>query len=219
MSDNKCKLYLISPPKFELDEFAHDLKDAFKGGEVAAFQLRMKNKDMTTGQLIAPPDEDDVRRAIEVLKPICKENDCVFILNDNPRLAAETGCDGVHLGEDDMSVKEARGIVGNNMVIGASCYASKDLAFMAAEQGADYVAFGAFYETQTKTPKGRPTPEIIEFWSNFTNLPCVAIGGIKTNNALPLVKAGADFIAVVTGVWGHEKGIQQAVKEFNELFV
>lgn len=219
MTENeKCKLYLISPPKFEIDEMAHNLKEAFKGGPVPVFQLRMKNLDAASKQYISPANEEEVREAIEILLPICRENNCAFILNDNPKLAAEMGCDGVHLGVEDISVKEARKIVGKNFVIGASCYASKDRAFQAGEEGADYVAFGAFYDTQTKTPRGRPTPELLEFWSKYTNIPCVAIGGIKVENAAPIIKAGADFIAVVTGVWDYKKGIAQAVKDFNELF-
>lgn len=217
MTEHKCKLYLISPPVFELDEMAQNLKEAFKGGTISAFQLRMKKKDALSGQYIVAPDEDEVREAIKLLMPICREHDCVFILNDNPYLAAEMGCDGVHLGEDDMSVQEARKIVGKNVVIGASCYGSKDKAFIAAEQGADYVAFGAFYDTQTKTPKGRPTPDLIEFWHQYTDVPCVAIGGIKVDNAAPIIKASPDFIAVVTGVWDYPDGITQAVKDFNEV--
>ena len=216
--EDKCKLYLISPPKFDLEEMAHNLKEAFKGGSVPAFQLRMKSKDSKTSQYIAPPDANEVREAIEVLLPICRENNCAFILNDNPKLAIEMGCDGVHVGVEDVSVKEARKIVGKNLIVGASCYDSKDRAFSAGEQGANYVAFGAFYDTQTKTPRGRPTKELLEFWSQYANIPAVAIGGIKVDNCEPLVKAGADFIAVVTGVWDYKDGISKAVKDFNKIF-
>ena len=218
MSEESCKLYLISPPKFDLDEFSHELHDAFAGGEISVFQLRMKTKDAISGQYILPPNEDDVIDAIERLMPICKENDCVFVLNDNPQLALKMGCGGVHLGEDDETVKFAKELLGKNTVVGASCYASKDKAFSAAEQGADYVAFGAFFETQTKTPKGRPTTDLLKFWTSNTTLPCVAIGGIKVDNAQEIVEAGADFIAVVTGVWDYEKGTKAAVKEFNKIF-
>ena len=218
MTEDKCKLYLISPPNFNLDDMAHNLKEAFKGGPITVFQLRMKKQDPITQQYILPADEDDIRKATKVLLPICRENNCAFILNDNPKLASELGCDGVHLGEEDISVKEARNIVGKNFIIGASCYASKDRAFEAGEQGADYVAFGAFYDTQTKTPKGRPTTEFLEFWATYTTLPCVAIGGIKIDNAKPIIDAGADFIAVVTGVWDYKEGPAKAVKLFNELF-
>ena len=214
---DKCKLYLISPPHFELDEFKLQLTEAFSGGEISVFQLRMKSKD-DSGYYVDPPNWNDVENIALELMPICHANNCVFIINDNAQLAAKINADGVHVGSDDLSVAEAREIMGEGKYIGVSCYGSKDLAYKAAEHGADYVAFGAFYDTQTKKPKGRPEPELLEFWSTYTNMPCVAIGGIKTNNAKPLIDAGADFISVVTGVWDYEKGVRQAVLDFNKLF-
>lgn len=215
IEENKCQLYLISPPYFELEEFKIQLEEALSASHIPVFQLRMKEK-AEDGTYTALPDEQKVREAFEILKPICEKYQTMFILNDNPKLAKELGVDGVHVGSEDLSVAEARKIVGENFIVGASCYASKDRAFTAAEEGADYVAFGAFYETQTKKPKGRPTLDLLEFWSTYTTMPCVAIGGIKTHNAKPLAKAGADFIAVVTGIWDYEKGIKQAVLDFVE---
>lgn len=211
------KLYLISPPQFELGEFRKELESAFKGGEIPVFQLRMKTK-AEDGSITAPADQKEVRKAAKELQKICNDNNCLFILNDEVRLAAELNCDGVHIGADDMSIADARKIMGAGKYIGASCYASVDRAFTAGEQGADYVAFGVFYDTQTKTPRGRAKPELLEFWSKYTVIPSVAIGGIKINNAKPIIDAGADFIAVVTGVWDHQKDAETAVKEFNELF-
>ncbi len=215
--DEKCKLYLISPPHFELEDFKVKLLEAFSGGEVSVFQLRMKSQD-ENGKYIAQPDWGEVEEVAKHLIPICHTNNCIFILNDNPELARKVGADGVHVGSDDATVLAAREIMGEGKYIGASCYASRDLAYRAAEQGADYVAFGAFYETLTKEPKGRPEVDLLEFWSTYTNLPVVAIGGIKTSNASPLIGAGADFIAVVTGVWDYDKGVKEAVFEFNQLF-
>ncbi len=207
MSENqeKCRLYLITPPKFKLAVFAENLKQAFDGGDVACVQLRMKEAK-----------DDEVLRAAEILMPICHDREAVFIINDRPDLAKAVGADGVHLGMDDCSVSEARRILGNYASIGVSCYGSKDRAMVAGEEGADYVAFGQFYETKTKPPRGRPTPEILEWWSTFTTVPCVAIGGIKPENCAPLVKAGADFIAVVTGVWEHPKGPKESISEYNK---
>ena len=202
----QCRLYLITPETFELDSFLPQLESAFAGGDVAVLQLRMK----------AQPDQEVVAAAAKIL-PICREHNVGFILNDRAHLVAETGADGVHVGEDDMSAAEARKIVGEGKSVGVSCYASKHRAYEAGEQGADYVAFGAFYDTQTKPPRGRPTPELLEFWSQYTTLPCVAIGGIKPHNAAPLVKAGADYIAVVTGVWDHPDGPEAAVKEYGKV--
>ncbi len=215
-NNQSCGLYLISPPSFNLDDMVQNLKEAFRAGPIPAFQLRMKTLDAATNQMIALADRNDVRDAIEALMPICRENNCAFILNDDVNLALELGCDGVHLGEDDMSVKEARKLLGKNFVIGASCYGSRDKAFEAGEQGADYVAFGVFYDTTTKTPKGRPSPDLLTFWREYANIPCVAIGGIKVDNCAPIIRAGADLIAVVTGVWNHPEGIATAIKQFNK---
>lgn len=197
------RLYLITPSVFMLPEFAVQLETALSGGDVACVQLRMKEAS-----------SNDIKAAAKALMPIVKAHGAEFILNDHPELAVEVGADGVHLGDEDMTAAEAREIVGERTV-GISCYASKDRAFEAGDEGADYVAFGQFYETKTKPAKGHPTPELLEFWSKYTNVPCVAIGGIKPDNLAPLVKAGADFIAVVTGVWEHPKGPKAAVAEYN----
>lgn len=209
------QLYLISPPHFNLNDFKVKLEEALSAAQIPVFQLRMKTIN-NEGKYINPPVESDVRNAVKELLPICKKYNTAFILNDSPKLAKELGCDGVHLGDEDMKITDARKIVGENFIIGASCYGSKDLAYEAAEQGATYVAFGQFYETKTKEPKGKPTTDLLKFWSTYTNLPCVAIGGIKVENAKPIVNAGADFIAVVTGVWNYEKGIAAAVRDFVE---
>lgn len=214
MSENqqRCRLYLITPPQFEISEFIENVKRAFDGGDIACLQLRMKDENMKTAS------DDKIKNAAENLLPICKERKISLIINDSAKLAKETGADGVHIGEkQDGTVEEARAIMEKNMIIGASCYDSRDRAMNAGEAGADYVAFGAFYPTQTKTPKGHPTPEILEWWSVYTTVPCVAIGGIKPENAVPLIKAGADFIAVVTGVWNHEGGAGAGVKAYNDV--
>lgn len=205
-----CRLYLISPPAIELKLFTSQLSQALSGGDVGAFQLRLKEAD-----------DDTILNTARELIPICRERDVAFILNDRPDLAVKLRADGVHLGQDDMPIEEARNIVGDELVIGVSAHASKHLALEAGEQGADYVAFGAFYPTQSKPKEkiekwGVPTPDILSWWQEYLVLPCVAIGGITPSNCAPLVKAGADFIAAITAVWNHPKGPAQAVKEFNE---
>lgn len=208
--EQKCRLYLITPPQIQIPHFLGQFKNACDGGDIAVLQLRLKNGNKTS------PD-DEILRAAEALKPICNERGISFIINDKAELAKKSGADGVHIGEDqDGTIKDAREILGNNKIIGYSCYASRHRAMCAGEDGADYIAFGSFYPTQTKEPKGRPTPDILEWWSTYTIMPCVAIGGIKPDNLAPLVKAGADFIAVVTGVWNHQDGPKQAVKIYNE---
>ncbi len=172
-------------------------------GDVAAVQLRLKGAS-----------DDDIRCAAERLRPVAQERDVAFLLNDRADLAAETGCDGVHIGQEDVAYEKARATVGDDAIVGVSCYDSRHLAVLAADKGADYVAFGAFYPTTTKEAKGHPEPEILEWWSDMMVVPCVAIGGITPQNCAPLVYAGADFLAVVRGVWDHPGGPAQAVKDF-----
>jgi thiamine-phosphate pyrophosphorylase len=205
----QTRLYLISPPAIDLPKFAEALKAAFDGGDVGSFQLRLKNAT-----------DAEILEAAETLLPICQAYEAAFIMNDRADLAAECGADGVHLGQDDGSVKAARKNVGENAVIGVSCHDSRHLAMVAGEQGADYVAFGAFYPTKSKSPEalaryGTPTPEILSWWQETMTLPCVAIGGMTPANSAPLVRAGADFIAVITAVWEHPQGPKKAVQEFN----
>lgn len=201
-----CQLYVISPAQIVLPAFTQSLKAALDAGPVAAFQLRLKD--------VA---NDDVLRACEALLPITQAADVAFILNDRADLAAKAGVDGVHLGQGDGSIAEARTLLGANAQIGRTCHDSRHLAMEAGEAGADYVAFGAFYDTTTKPSHYRPQPEILSWWTTLSQLPCVAIGGIFPHNAAPLVEAGADFIAVVRAVWEHEGGPGAGVKAFGEV--
>jgi thiamine-phosphate pyrophosphorylase len=198
-----CQLYVVSPPRIEIPAFAESLKAALDGGPVAAFQLRLKDVG-----------DDDVLRACAALLPICRERDVAFILNDRADLAAKAGADGVHLGQGDGDLAAARALLGHDAQIGRTCHDSRHLAMEAGEQGADYVAFGAFYDTTTKPSHYRPQPEILGWWTTLSQIPCVAIGGIFPHNAAPLVEAGADFIAVVRAVWDHEGGAGAGVKAF-----
>mgnify|MGYP002622323698 FL=1 len=202
-----CRLYLITPPAFELDVFSRALEDAFAGGDVAAVQLRLKGAG-----------DDDVLRIGAALKPIIQNAGAAFILNDRPDLAAKLGADGVHVGQEDASYAEARAAMGADGIVGVTCHDSRDLAYAAAEAGADYVAFGAFYPTATKAPKTRAEPELLQIWQESATTPCVAIGGVTVDNASPLVRAGADFLAVSAGVWTHPDGPRAAVSAFNALF-
>lgn len=201
--DPGCQLYLITPPAFEPAAFAGDLKAALDGGPAACLQLRLKD---------AP--DDAVRRAAEILMPVCHGYDVAFLVNDRPDLAHELGADGVHIGQEDAGYAEARSVVGADATVGVTCHDSLHLAMEAAEAGADYVAFGAFFATRTKAPKSQAAPETLESWSAAAVVPCVAIGGITVENCRPLVRAGADFLAVVGGVWDHPGGPAAAVREF-----
>ena len=201
--DAACRLYLITPPAFDPDVFADDLARALDGGDVASLQLRLKDVD-----------DDAIRRAVERLMPLAHQRDVAFIVNDRPDIAAEMDADGVHIGEEDGAYDEARDIVGDDRIVGVSCYDSRQRAMEAGDAGADYVAFGAFFPTETKVPKSRATTDILEIWSTMTTVPCVAIGGITVDNCGPLVRAGADFLAVIGGVWGHPEGPAAAVQAF-----
>ncbi|MBI1206353.1 MAG: thiamine phosphate synthase [Azospirillum sp.] len=199
-----CRLYLVTPPALEPAAFAPQLAAALDGGDVACVQLRLKDAD-----------DDAVRRACDLLRPIAQARDVAFIVNDRPDLAAACGCDGAHVGQQDMSYAEARRLVGADAIVGVTCHDSRHLAMVAAEAGADYVAFGAFYPTTTKPSHYRPVPDLLQWWSELFEVPCVAIGGITPDNCGPLVAAGADFIAVVTGVWNHPDGPAAAVAAYN----
>jgi thiamine-phosphate pyrophosphorylase len=201
------RLYLITPPALDPDWFAKELEQALAGGDVACLQLRLKDID-----------DDAIRRATRILKPIAQARDVAFIMNDRPDLAAELDCDGVHVGEEDMPYAEARRLLGPDHIVGVTCGASRNRAIAAAEAGADYVAFGAFFPSTTKAAKHRADPELIRDWSETTVVPCCAIGGITQENCGPLVEAGADFLAVIGAIWSYPKGPRAAVAEFNEVF-
>lgn len=201
------RLYLITPPSFALESFAVELAHALDAGDVAAVQLRMK--DVGDGPIL---------RAAEKLIPIVQRAGAAFILNDRPDLAQRVGADGVHIGQDDMPYKEARALLGQDAMIGVTAHNSRHLAMEAADAGADYVAFGSMFPTTTKDPKTRAEPDLIRWWSDIMEVPCVAIGGITVENAQPVIDAGADFLAVSAGVWRHPGGPSQAVRDFNRLF-
>ena len=201
-----CRLYLITPPSIpDLDAFATVLDQALEAGDVAALQIRLK-----------PADDEVIREAVAALAPIARRYDVAVILNDRPDLARATGCDGVHIGQEDGSLAEARRIMGPDAMIGVTCHDDRDLAWDAAEGGADYVAFGAFYPTTTKDTVHTPPLELLTVWQETVETPCVAIGGITVDTAEVVARAGADFVAVSGGIWSYDGGAAAAVKLFNQ---
>jgi len=210
MSDTHptTQLYLISPPDVSGD-FPARLERALEAGKglVSAFQFRVKGIDQHEAAALAQP-----------LQSICAAHDVAFIVNDSVALAKRLKADGVHLGQDDGDPSEARETLGREAQIGVTCHASKHLAMEAGEAGADYVAFGAFFPSTTKD-KGedaeRPAPELIEWWVKLFEIPVVAIGGITPENCAPLLKAGADFLAVSGGVWNGDEA--QAIRAFAKV--
>jgi thiamine-phosphate pyrophosphorylase len=203
----RTRLYLITPPSIDDLSWSRELEAALGGGDVAAVQLRLKD--------VA---DDHVLRMGAALKPIVQAAGAAFIVNDRPDLAARLEADGVHVGQSDATYAEARRLMGKDRIVGVTCHNSRDLAYGAAEAGADYVAFGAFYPTGTKEPSHWAEPEILSIWQETMETPCVAIGGINVENAEPLVRAGADFLAVSAGVWAHSDGPRAAVAAFNAIF-
>ncbi len=200
-----CRLYLITPQTFDPAGFRDALAAALDADDVAAVQLRLKDA------------ADDVwRRAIDALRPVAQARGVAFLLNDRADLVAETGCDGVHVGQQDTPATAARRLIGAGCTLGVTCHASRDLAMQAGEDGADYVAFGAFFPTASKDTTHRADPELLTWWSELMELPCCAIGGITAENCGALVRAGADFLAVIGAVWQHPEGPAAGVRALNQ---
>ncbi len=199
MSD--CQLYLISPLDVGGD-FPDRLARALDAGPVAAFQLRVKDIS-----------EHEAARLAEPLQRLCADREVAFIVNDSISLAKRIGADGVHLGQDDGEVEDARKRLGREAQIGVTCHNSRHLAMEAGEAGADYVAFGAFFPTATKQTEYRAEPDLLTWWQDLMEIPCVAIGGITPDNCAPLVRAGADFLAVSGAVWNGDEAA--AVRAFH----
>ena len=195
-----CQLYLISPLDVS-GTFPQRLERALDAGPVAAFQFRVKGLDQHEAARLAAP-----------LQGICAAKDVAFIVNDDVALTKRLKADGVHLGQGDGDPREAREILGREAQIGITCHASRHLAMEAGDAGADYVAFGAFFPSETKASEHRPEPDLLQWWSGLFEIPCVAIGGITPDNCRPLVEAGADFLAVSHAVWGGDE--VEAVKAF-----
>ena len=204
MSD--CQLYLISPldvgGNFP-ERLARAIDAQLPAMPVSAFQFRVKGLD-----------QHEAARLAEPLQAVCAARDVAFIVNDSVALAKRLGADGVHLGQGDGDVREARAVLGREAQIGVTCHNSRHLAMEGGEAGADYVAFGAFFPTITKEVEHRAEPEILTWWQTLFELPCVAIGGITPENCLPLVQAGADFLAVCGAVWNGDEAA--AVRAFAE---
>ncbi|WP_408587614.1 thiamine phosphate synthase [Novosphingobium sp.] len=197
MAHPSCSIYLISPLDVSgdfPDRLARALDASDPAVPVAAFQFRVKDMD-----------EHQAARLAEPLQRICAEREVAFIVNDSIALAKRLGADGVHLGQGDGTVADARQRLGRDAQIGVTCHDSRHLAMEAGEAGADYVAFGAFFPSSTKETKHRPEPDLLAWWSMLFEIPCVAIGGITADNCGALVQAGADFLAVSHAVWGGDE--------------
>ena len=206
MKPPACRLYLITPRAIDdIAAFAETLKTVFAAGDVGALQVRLKD---------APGAR--VEAVVRAVKPLCRAHGVSLILNDRPDLAASLDCDGVHVGQMDGPLADARRIVGPDRIVGVTCHDSRHLAMDAAEGGADYVAFGAFFPTATKITTATPDLDILSIWQETMLIPCVAIGGITVETARAVTAAGADFVAVCAGVWDYPGGPAAAAAAFNE---
>ncbi len=206
-----CQLYLITPPQIDnADHYLEALKAALDAGDIACLQLRLKSIDGV------PAPDDEILQLAEAILPLTNTADVALLINDRPDLAAKVGADGVHIGQSDATYEDARALLGDNASIGVTCHNSRHLGLVAGEAGADYVAFGAFYPTQTKAASAVAEPALLEWWSHATTVPSVAIGGITPANCGSLVSAGADFLAVSSAVWSHPDGPGGAVKAFSQ---
>ncbi len=209
----RCRLYLITPPEIsDIAAFTRELDAALDAGDVASLQIRLKSREG-----MAAADHHILELGRHII-PRAQDRGVAVLVNDRPDLAVELGADGVHIGQQDMPYARARKLVGEDAIVGVTCHDSRHLALEAGEAGADYVAFGAFYPTDTKDPAAQAGAELLTWWQQMIELPCVAIGGITAENARPLVAAGADFLAVSAGVWRAPGGPGAAVKAFNTLF-
>lgn len=190
------QLYLITPPNIiDATAFAARLEDALAAGRVAALQIRLKDASL-----------DQIREVTRHITPVAHRHNVAVLMNDHVALAKELGLDGAHIGQSDMKLSEARRILGPKAMIGVTCHNSRHMAMEAAEGGADYVAFGAFFPTTTKTVEHMAELETLTIWQEIMEIPCVAIGGITADNAREVADAGADFIAVSGAVWNHPEG-------------
>lgn len=195
-----CQFYLVSPLEVG-GAFPDRLRSALDAGPVAAFQFRVKGIE-----------EHEAAQLAEPLQKICDERDVAFVVNDSIGLAKRLGADGVHLGQGDGDVRDARERLGKDVQIGVTCHASRHFAMDAGEAGADYIAFGAFFPSVTKTSEHEAGLDLLDWWSRIFELPSVAIGGITSANCAPIVKAGADFLAASSSVWGGDEA--KAVRDF-----
>jgi len=208
MTEYLTKIYLITPPKIDENFFFTSLENVLSTKIVSCLQIRLKNVE-----------DKNIIEICKMVRPICDNYKIPLIINDRLDLVKKCDADGVHLGQEDGSIKDARKYLGSNFIIGASCYNSKHIAMEAAENGADYVAFGAFFESKTKVPKVKVKKNIIEDWNFISNIPCVAIGGITPTNCKDLIKAGADHLAVIGSIWNSDKSPEKAIMDFKKILI
>ena len=199
---NKKFVYLISPNKIKDNDFYTDLALVLSSKKVSFFQIRLKKETSKTKLEIG-----------KKIKKICKKYKVKLIINDDPKLAKKLNADGCHLGQKDMSILKARKIL-KNKIIGITCHNSINLAKKAIDNGADYLAFGAFYASETKLIKHKASLKMLKIAKDLTNVPIVAIGGIKHSNYKKLLLNKANFLAISGYIWNNKRyKPQEAIKK------
>ena len=193
MKKAKKFIYLISPNKIINNKFYFDLFSVFKSKKILFFQLRLKKEN--------PKKIINIGKKI---KKICNKFNVKLIINDDPLLAKKINADGCHIGQSDMGVFKARKLI-KNKIIGVTCHNSKKLIKKAINDGVDYIALGAFYSTKTKRIKHKAKIELIKEAKKITNIPIVAIGGIKFSNYKKLLLNKANFLAISSYIWNNKK--------------
>jgi len=186
-------IYLISPNKIKNNSFFHNLNLVLKSNKVSFFQLRLKNESF----------DKKIQISKRILK-VCRKNNVKFIINDDPNCALKVNADGCHLGQKDMNINEARKIL-KKKIIGITCHNSTELAKKAASKGANYIALGAFYKTNTKKRTHKADLKTLEKIKKLVKLPVVAIGGINEKNYKKLLLNKADFLAISSYIWNNKK--------------
>ena len=190
---NKKFVYLISPNKIKNNSFYNQLKQIFKLKKVAFFQLRLKKESKKKKLIIG-----------KKIQKLCKKYKVKYIINDNPLLAKEINADGCHLGQTDMNIVLARKVLKKH-IIGITCHNSKKLIKKAIKNKASYIALGAFFSTKTKRAKYKASIKVLNWAKKTTNIPIVAIGGIKLNNYKKLLLNKANFLAISSYIWNNKK--------------
>jgi len=190
----KRYIYLISPPKISENKFYYTLNEVFKTNKIKYFQLRLKNN--STSNII---------KIAKKIKKIAAKNKVKFIINDKPDIVKIVNADGCHIGQKDMNIINSRKILKNKKIISVTCHGSKKLALNAKKDGANYIAFGAFFKSSTKKTMYRANLPLLRWARKKINMPIVAIGGINSSNYKKILSSGADFIACSNDVWNNKK--------------
>lgn len=206
MSKNNLKgLYVITDDQLSGSHLLMHVQQALAGG-ASLVQYRSKSGSEAAREYTA-------RAVLE----LCREHRVPLLINDDARLAAKIGADGVHLGQADGRISAARQRLGSGAIIGATCHASLPLALAAQAEGASYVAFGRFFDSQTKPEAPPAYISILREARAALDIPICAIGGITPDNAPALLEAGADMLAVIHGVFGQED-VRMAAENYAQLF-